>query len=153
MDQLFGTMTSQQITIPCSTVKSLCCTRSPNLNVSPLVLQLSLPNQLKPGVTSWMKVYLEQDRQAMLQLPFVWSTILLAYQGATYIRGLTLSQNDASERLPLTCITNTNMIVFFIFINTFGSSRSSILTLLSDLQLPCLVRHWRSLYKAGDKTW
>ena len=32
------------------------CTKSPNLNVSRLVLQLSLPNPLKPGVKSGMKV-------------------------------------------------------------------------------------------------
>ena len=37
-------------------------------NVSRLVLQLSLPNPLKPGVTSRMKMLLEQRRQAMLQL-------------------------------------------------------------------------------------
>ena len=35
-------------------------TKSQHLNVSRLVLQLSLPNLLKPGVTSRMKMYLEQ---------------------------------------------------------------------------------------------
>ena len=39
-----------------------------NLNVSRLVLQLSLRNLLKPSVKSGMKMYLEQRRQAMLQL-------------------------------------------------------------------------------------
>ena len=43
-------------------------TKSPNLNVSRLVLQLSLPNPMKPGVKSRMKMQLEQRRQAMLQL-------------------------------------------------------------------------------------
>ena len=38
------------------------------LNVSPLVLQLSLPNPLKPGVKRKMKMQLEQHRQVMLQL-------------------------------------------------------------------------------------
>ena len=33
-----------------------------------LVLQLSLPDPLKPGVKSRMKMELEQRRQAMLQL-------------------------------------------------------------------------------------
>ena len=37
-------------------------------NVSRLVLQLSLPNPMKPGVKSRMKMYLEQRQQAMLQL-------------------------------------------------------------------------------------
>ena len=43
-------------------------TKSQDLNDSRLVLQLSLPNSLKLGVKSGMKVYLEQRRQAMLQL-------------------------------------------------------------------------------------
>ena len=43
-------------------------TQSPNLNVSRLVLQLSLPNPMKPVVKSRMKMQLEQRRQAMLQL-------------------------------------------------------------------------------------
>ena len=44
------------------------CTKSQHLNVSHLVLQLSLCNILKPGDKSRMKMYLEQHRQAMLQL-------------------------------------------------------------------------------------
>ena len=43
-------------------------TESQNLTVSRLVLQLYLPNPMKPGVKSRMKMYLEQRRQAMLQL-------------------------------------------------------------------------------------
>ena len=43
-------------------------TNSQNLSGSRLVLQLSLPNPLKPSVKSKMKMYLEQRRQAMLQL-------------------------------------------------------------------------------------
>ena len=43
-------------------------TKSQNLNESRLVLQLSLPNPLNPGVKSRMKMELEQRRQAMLQL-------------------------------------------------------------------------------------
>ena len=39
-----------------------------NLNDSRLVLQLSLPNPLKPLIMSRMKMQLEQRRQAMLQL-------------------------------------------------------------------------------------
>ena len=42
--------------------------KSQNWNVSSLVLQLSLPNPLEPGVRSIMKMLLEQRRQAMLQL-------------------------------------------------------------------------------------
>ena len=36
------------------------CTKSQHLNVSHLVLQLSLPNPLKPGVKSRMKMELGQ---------------------------------------------------------------------------------------------
>ena len=43
-------------------------TKSYNINVSHLVLQLCLPNPFKPGVESRMKMWLEQRRQAMLQL-------------------------------------------------------------------------------------
>ena len=39
-------------------------TKSQNLNDSRLVLRLSPPNTLKPGVKSRMKMYLEQRRQA-----------------------------------------------------------------------------------------
>ena len=43
-------------------------TKSQNLKASRLILQMSLPNPLKPGVKLRMKMYLEQRRQAMLQL-------------------------------------------------------------------------------------
>ena len=43
-------------------------TKYPNLNVSRLVLQLCLPNPMKPDVKSRMKMWLEQRWQAMLQL-------------------------------------------------------------------------------------
>ena len=43
-------------------------TQSQNLNDFHLVLQSSLPNPLKPGAKSRMKMQLEQRRQAMLQI-------------------------------------------------------------------------------------
>ena len=43
-------------------------TKYKNLNVSSLVFQLSSPYLFKPGVKSRMKMWLEQRRQAMLQL-------------------------------------------------------------------------------------
>ena len=43
-------------------------TKFQNLNESHLVLKSSLPNPLKPGVQSRMKMWLEKRRQAMLQL-------------------------------------------------------------------------------------
>ena len=47
---------------------SISRTKSQNLNVSHIVLQLSLLNPLKPNVKLIMKMLLEQRRQAMLQL-------------------------------------------------------------------------------------
>ena len=47
-------------------ISNLRCPKSLNLNVSHLVLQLSLPNVLKPGVKSGMEMYLEQRQQVML---------------------------------------------------------------------------------------
>ena len=49
-------------------ISNISCTKSQNLNDSHVVLQLSLPNPLKPGVKSGMKMQLEQHRQVMLQL-------------------------------------------------------------------------------------
>ena len=43
-------------------------TKSLNFNVSRLILQLSLPNPLKPGIKYRMKMQLEKLWQAMLQL-------------------------------------------------------------------------------------
>ena len=42
-------------------------TKSLNLNISLLILQMSLSNPLKPGVKSRMKMKLEQRQQALLQ--------------------------------------------------------------------------------------
>ena len=49
-------------------VSNIRCTKSQHLKDSRSVLRMSLPNPLKPDVKSRMKMYLEQRRQAMLQL-------------------------------------------------------------------------------------
>ena len=73
-------------------------TKFPNLNVSRLVFQSSLHNPLKPGFKLRMKKQLEQRWQAMLQLHLSDQQFYIGYQGATYIRGLTVlwfqHQND-----------------------------------------------------------
>ena len=61
------TVQIDKIDIYCQTT-SIRHTKSKNLNVSHLVLQLSLPNPLKPGGKLRMKIQLEQCLQAMLQL-------------------------------------------------------------------------------------
>ena len=50
-------------------ISNISRTKSQNLNDSSLVLQLPLPNPLKPCVKSRMKMQLEQRRLEMLQLP------------------------------------------------------------------------------------
>ena len=64
-----------------SQTSNIRCTKSQYLNVSPLVLQLALPNPLKPGVKSGMKMKLRQqvmlklhlsDQQFYCLLSFVW---------------------------------------------------------------------------------
>ena len=49
-------------------ISNISRTTSHNLNGTRLVLQLPLPNPLKPGVKSIMKMWLVQSRQAMLHL-------------------------------------------------------------------------------------
>ena len=51
-----------------SKISNIRRTKSPNLNASSLGLQLSVHNILKPGVKWRMKMWLEQRRQAVLQL-------------------------------------------------------------------------------------
>ena len=52
----------------CRQILNIRRTKCQNLNVSRVAMQLPLPNQLKPGIKSRMKMWLEQRRQAMLQL-------------------------------------------------------------------------------------
>ena len=49
-------------------ISNISCTKSQNFSNFRLLLQLSLPNPLKPSVKLRMKMQLEQHRQAMLQL-------------------------------------------------------------------------------------
>ena len=72
-------------------------TKSHNLTVSRLALQLPFCNLLKPGVKFWMKMWLEQRRQAMLQLHLSdqWFNCLLR---CACIRGLTVYVLISSHR-------------------------------------------------------
>ena len=56
-------------------ISNISCTKSQNLNVSRLVLELSLPNPSKPGVKSRMKMLLEHRQHAPTTSE--WSRILL----------------------------------------------------------------------------
>ena len=49
-------------------ISNISRTQNQNLNDFRLIMQFPLPNALKPGFKSRMKVSLEQRRQAMLQL-------------------------------------------------------------------------------------
>ena len=72
-------------------------TKSQNLNVSDLVLMLSLSNPLKPGVKSRMKMWLEHRRQAMLQIHLS-DRLFYCLLRATYVRGLTVFFYFSDER-------------------------------------------------------
>ena len=65
------------------------CTKFQNLNVSHLVLQLSLPNPLKPGVESRMTrcSWSSADRRCSNYISAI--NNFIAYYGAAYIRGWT----------------------------------------------------------------
>ena len=58
----YSALESSHSTFPCwftfqySQTSNTRCIKSQNSNVSRIVLQLSLPNPLKPGVKSWMKM-------------------------------------------------------------------------------------------------
>ena len=52
----------------CRQISNISCTKYQNLNVSHIVLQLSLPKLLKPCVKSGMEMKLEQRRQVLPQL-------------------------------------------------------------------------------------
>ena len=68
---------------------SISRTKSQNVNVSNLVLQLSLLNPLKPGVKSSRRcIGSSADRRCS---NYIWVIDnFIAYQGATYIRGSTV---------------------------------------------------------------
>ena len=52
-------------------ISNIRCIKSQKFNASRLVLQLSLPNLLKPCVKSRMKIQLEQRRRGILQLHLI----------------------------------------------------------------------------------
>ena len=63
-------------------------TKSQNLNVSHLVLQLSLPNLLKPCIWEWKCSWSSADRRCS---NYIWViNNLIAHKGAVYIRDLTV---------------------------------------------------------------
>ena len=73
-------------------------TKPQNLNVSRLVLQLPLSNQLKPGVKSGMKMLMEQRRQAN----YIWViNNFIAHEDAAYIKGLTVFFHITATRSKL----------------------------------------------------
>ena len=68
-------------------------TKSQNWNVSRLVLQLPLPNPMKPGVKSgWRCSWSSADRRCS---NYIWViNIFIAYWGAPYIRDLTVHKQS-----------------------------------------------------------
>ena len=66
-------------------------TNSQNLYDSRLVLRLSLPNSLKPGVKLRMKMYISWSSTDRRCFSYIWViNNFIAYSGASYIRDLTV---------------------------------------------------------------
>ena len=111
-------------------------TKSQNLNVSLLVLQLSLPNPLKPGTKSKLKMQL--DRRCSNNLWVINNCI--AHEGASYIRCLTVS--DSRMNLVVADIRNakdifnTNLPWWYVKKTSLVSERSTISSLASSGWIP-----------------
>ena len=73
--KMYMTFTKQetfwQFCITHCTTSSISCTKSYNLNVSRLILELSLSNPLEPGVKSAMKMYLNDQRLLPTIVPLI----------------------------------------------------------------------------------
>ena len=80
-------------------ISNITRTKSKHLNTSRIILQLSMPNPLKPGDKSRMKMWLEPRRQAMLQLHLI-DQYLYRHMRCAYIRGLTVTNiNPPADRV------------------------------------------------------
>ena len=77
---------------------SISRTKSQSLNVSCILLQVSLLNPLKPGVKLIMKMYLEQRRQAMLQLHLSYQLFYCLLRCDLYERFYGRRKNDEFMR-------------------------------------------------------
>ena len=90
-------------------------TKFQNLNASRLGLQLSLCNILTPGVMPIMKMWLEQHRQAMLQLHLSDQQLYCQLGCALYKRFLRYCMVAVEEITAVLRSTRIIMIVVIIF--------------------------------------
>ena len=117
----------------CRQTSSISHTKSKNLNVSHLDLQLALPNPLKPGLSrEWNAVGAASTDDA----PTIseWSTIHWL-PGTTYIRGLAVMpirvQNDTIASFAMITLLYINMVtrVVWIKMHLQGTYISSVIAL------------------------
>ena len=80
-----------------NTTSTILRTKSKDVNVFRLVLQLSMRNPSKPDVKSRMKMQLEQRRQVMFQWHLC-DQQLYRYLGAAYIRSLEVRIHPQFDR-------------------------------------------------------
>ena len=81
-------------------ISNIRCTKSPNLNVPRLVLWLSLPNPMKPGVKSRRRCSWSSAERRWSNYIWVIDNFI-AYWGASYIRDLTVvSTMAANDQAP-----------------------------------------------------
>ena len=115
-------------------------TNSQTLNVSRLVLQLSLPNPLKSGIKSRMKMYLEERRQAMLQLHMSDQQCYCLVGCVLYKRfyGNCVTITCCNSKLPyilISCICGVSLQMFRSYISRIYKNNSQSL-LWSIVRIP-----------------
>ena len=107
-------------------ISNISLTKYQNLNVSRLALQLSLSNPLKPGVTSRIRMKLEQRRLTMLQL-HVSDQHFYCILSYGYIRSLTAlaSPNIFSNLILCLVITLILALTLILAISDFLAMKYS----------------------------
>ena len=96
-------------------ISNISRTNSQNWNDYRLVLQLSLPNPLKPGVTSRMKMKLEQRRQAMLKQHLSDQQVYCLLRCALYYRFYGNAYNFSSHYVRISLLLDVNLsVILFI---------------------------------------
>ena len=111
----WATTTLAQLWTHCQT-SNIRHTKSQNLDISHLVLQLSLPNPLKPGVKSIMKVQLRNSADRRYS-NYIWMINNFTAWGVTYIRTLMLEANIMQHIQVAIAIKQTKMWCHFNMVN------------------------------------
>ena len=125
-------------------------TESPNLNVSRLVLQLSLPNPMKPCVLSreWRCSWSSADRRCS---NYIWVIDnFIACKGATYIRDLTVGFKKLIA-VDLATLDISRLTHLVLMPECSRISRST--PELFDALAPCITRSSATMVLSMQDKW